>query len=256
MRKLICAFIMLCHTNLLFADCKLIDYVKESIVTNSTLDVTNLTKYLLEQKRKTEENSFVSLKERKCVDDSFSLFMEKLNILTFEPQRPVQIQISQLLKLFSDVAQNLWVDVSYDLDGSDVEGVFASLGKLKSTGKMISYDLFCSWMSDTAKLSPYQEFLISLMSDYVERINVGQVFKLNSCLESSSKHKSVLLKILSLGVMKGAYDYSSVAFRKKVYENEAVLASLRKRFDGLNPESSNYKILLRKIKFFLNFNHF
>ena len=61
--------------------------------------------------------------------------MEKLNILTFEPQRPVQIQISQLLKLFSDVAQNLWVDVSYDLDGSDVEGVFASLGKLKSTGK-------------------------------------------------------------------------------------------------------------------------
>ena len=74
--------------------------------------------------------------------------------------------------------------------------------------------------------------------------------KLNSCLESSGKHKSVLLKILSLGVMKGAYDYSSVAFRKKVYENEAVLASLRKRFDGLNPESSNYKILLRKIKFY------
>ena len=60
----------------------------------------------------------------------------------------------------------------------------------------------------------------------------------------------MLLKILSLGVMKGAYDYSSVAFRKKVYENEAVLASLRKRFDGLNPESSNYKILLRKIKFY------
>ena len=51
MRKLICAFIMLCHTNLLFADCKLIDYVEESIVTNSTLDVTNLTNYLLEQKR-------------------------------------------------------------------------------------------------------------------------------------------------------------------------------------------------------------
>ena len=109
--------------------------------------------------------------------------MEKLNILTLS-LRKKQIQISQLLKLFSDVAQNLWVDVSYDLDGSDVEGVFASLGKLKSTGKMISYDLFCSWMSDTAKLSPYQEFLISLMSDYVERINVGQVFKLNSCLES------------------------------------------------------------------------
>ena len=42
---------------------------------------------------------------------------------------------------------------------------------------MISYDLFCSWMSDTAKLSPYQEFLISLMSDYVERINVGQVYQ-------------------------------------------------------------------------------
>ena len=71
---------------------------EEGILRRRKLDIDNLSTYLLKQAA-LEKSSFFSIRERKCVDDAFSLFMSKLSSLPIEPERIEQTKISRLLKL-------------------------------------------------------------------------------------------------------------------------------------------------------------
>ena len=138
MKQLFFTMMLMCHSGTLWAQCHLMELVENASISDENLQIEDLNKYLLEQKKQLEDSSFVSIKRRKCVDDSFSVLMSKLSSLPHEPSRKKQIQISQLLKLFSDVAQNLWEDTTFDFENSDVASVFDSLGKIKSTGSHLT----------------------------------------------------------------------------------------------------------------------